>query len=97
MRSRIHKILVVHRAPCDRDQIQSYPFARVDLSPPSQILRPSFNEEAMNRWLAAVDPAYGPVDIFHEFCNRKIIQKILKITRHGNFTFNPLDLILIIF
>jgi hypothetical protein len=43
----------------------------------------------MDRWLTAVDPAYGPVDIFHEFCNRKIIQKILKITRHGNFTFNP--------
>jgi hypothetical protein len=45
----------------------------------------------------AVDPAYGPVDIFHEFCNRKIILKFLKIVGRGNFTFNPVDLILIIF
>jgi hypothetical protein len=93
----IHKILTVHHVPCGRHQIQSDPFARVNLSAPSWILRPSFNDGVVDRWTMAIDPAYGPVDIFHKFCNTKIIQKFLKITGHDNFTFNPLNLILIIF
>jgi hypothetical protein len=32
-----------------------------------------------------VDPVYGPVNLFHEFFNRKIILKILKIPRPSYF------------